>query len=256
MISALEEPARARAYLVEASLNKVESLLEFSLLHSAPVPQARRVAALTLALEGVPATLGAPSAAGQRCVRAGTQLECRVDRRAPQTAGNAHEAALYLRPSLAAPSHERRFIELAQSIAAGTGDAEARIERLLAWMDANIAKASVDAFSAADVLRERRAECQGHAYLFAALARALGLPTRVVNGIVYSPEHGGFLYHTWNEVWLEATGWRAVDATFGQPHADATHLALAIGESPAEIAPLAAMVGRARVAAIGGIAHW
>jgi transglutaminase-like putative cysteine protease len=174
----------------------------------------------------------------------------------PQAAGDAREAAPFLRPSLAAPSNERRFIELAQSIAAGADRAEVRIERLLAWMDANIAKAAVDAFSATDVLRERRAECQGHAYLFAALARALGLRTRVVNGIVYSPEHSGFLYHTWNEVWLEATGWRAVDATFGQPHADATHLALAIGESPAEIAPLAAMVGRARVAAIGGIAHW
>jgi transglutaminase-like putative cysteine protease len=57
-------------------------------------------------------------------------------------------------------------------------------------------------------------------------------------------------------VWLEGAGWRPVDATFGQPLADATHVALAVGESPAEIAPLAAMVGRARVAAIGGIAHW
>ncbi|HEU4645355.1 MAG TPA: transglutaminase-like domain-containing protein, partial [Burkholderiales bacterium] len=109
---------------------------------------------------------------------------------------------------------------------------------------------------AADVLRERRAECQGHAYLFAALARALGLPTRVVNGLVYTPEHHGFLYHTWNEVWIEGGGWQPVDATFAQPLADATHLALAVGESAADIAPLAAMVGRARIAALGDVAHW
>ena len=256
MISALEEPARARAYLVEASLNKDEALLEFSLLRSAPVAEPRRVAALTVVLEGVPAALEAPEASGQRCARAGARLECRVDRRAPQAAGDARQAAPYLRPSLAAPSNERRFLELAQSIAGGGSSAQARIERLLAWMDANIDKAAVDAFSAADVLRERRAECQGHAYLFAALARALGLPARVVNGVVYLAEHGGFLYHTWNEVWLEGAGWRAVDATFGQPLADATHVALVVGESPAELAPLAAMVGRARVAAIGGIAHW
>jgi hypothetical protein len=256
MISALEEPSRAQAYLVEASLSKDETLLDFSLLRSAPVDEPRRVAALTLVLEGVPAALEAPSAGGQRCAREGTRLECRVDRRAPAAAGDAQQAAPYLLPSLAAPSNERRFVELAQSIAHGAGGAPARIERLLAWIDANIAKSAVDAFSAADVLRERRAECQGHAYLFAALARALGLPTRVVNGLVYSEEHGGFLYHTWNEVWLEGAGWRPVDATFGQPLADATHVALAVGESPAEIAPLAAMVGRARVAAIGGIAHW
>ena len=256
MISALEAPSRAQAYLVEASLNKDEALLDFSLLRSAPVHEPRRVAALTLVLEGVPAALEAPSASGQRCAREGARLECRVDRRAPAAAGDARQAAPYLLPSLAAPSNERRFLELAQSIAGDAGGAQARIERLLAWIDANIAKAAVDAFSAADVLRERRAECQGHAYLFAALARALGLPTRVVNGLVYSAEHGGFLYHTWNEVWLEGAGWHPVDATFGQPLADATHVALAVGESAAELAPLAAMVGRARVAAIGGVAHW
>jgi hypothetical protein len=256
MISALEEPLRARAYLVEASLNKDEALLEFSLLRSAPVDEPRRVAALTLVLEGVPAALEVPAGSGQRCTRDGARLECRVDRRAPAATGDARPPARYLLPSLAAPSNEHRFIELAQSIAGDAGSAQAKIERLLAWMDANIDKAAVDAFSAADVLRERRAECQGHAYLFAALARALGMPTRVVNGVVYSAEHGGFLYHTWNEVWLGGAGWRPVDATFGQPLADATHVALAVGETPAEIAPLAAMVGRARVAAIAGIVHW
>jgi hypothetical protein len=47
-----------------------------------------------------------------------------------------------------------------------------------------------------------------------------------------------------------------VDATFGQPHADATHVALAVGESAAELAPLAGMVGRARIASLDGLAHW
>jgi transglutaminase-like putative cysteine protease len=256
MISALEDAPRARAYLVEASLHTDESLLEVRLLRAAPVPQARRAAALSLVLEHVPAAIAAPVARGQRCARHGARLACRIDRRAPGPAADARETARYLRPSLAAPSNERQFLELAQSVTAGADGAAAKVERLLAWMDANIAKAAVDAFSAADVLRERRAECQGHAYLFAALARAIGLPTRVVNGLVYVPEHGGFLYHTWNEVWLDGDGWRPVDATFGQPIADATHVALALGETPAEIAPLAAMVGRARIASIGAIAHW
>lgn len=255
MVSALEEPERARAYLVEASLSKDESLLEFSLLRSDPVPAPRRAAALSIVLEGVPRTLAVPDSGGQRCVRAGERLECRVDRRATTPAADAG-IARYLRPTVAAPSNERRFIELAREVTRGAPDADSRVARLLSWIDANIAKEAIDAFSAADVLRERRAECQGHAYLFAALARALEIPTRVVNGVVYAPEHGGFLYHTWNEVWLEGSGWRPVDATFGQPHADATHLALAVGESPAELAPLAGMVGRARVAALGGVAHW
>jgi hypothetical protein len=256
LISALEEPAAARAYLVEASLAKDEALIEFSLLPSAPVADARRAAALTVELEGVPQALDVPASAGQRCARDGTRLACRIDRRAAHASPAAPELERYLQPTLAAPSNERRFIELAASIAGDAPSAEARIARLIAWIDDNIAKEAVDAFSAADVLRERRAECQGHAYLFAALARALGLPTRVVNGVVYSPEHGGFLYHTWNEVWMAGAGWRAVDATFGQPVADATHVALAVGESAAALAPLAAMVGRARIAGLGGVAHW
>jgi transglutaminase-like putative cysteine protease len=123
-------------------------------------------------------------------------------------------------------------------------------------MDANIAKEAVDAFSAVDVLRNRKAECQGHAYLFAALARAAGIPTRIVNGLVYSEAHAGFLFHTWNEAWIAGRGWRPVDATFGQPHADATHVKLVEGETPGELVPLAGLVGRVRIASVRPLAHW
>jgi hypothetical protein len=256
MISALEEPAKARAYLVEASLAKQESLLDFSLMRSAPVPQPRRTSALHIVLEDVPAVVGAPRAGGQRCTRAAERLDCRIDRRAgapPEVSGDVQR---YLRPSIAVPSHEGQFVELSRRLHVDAADADGSIDRLLAWMDENIAKEAIDAFSAADVLRERRGECQGHAYLFAALARAGGLPTRVVNGIVYVPEYRGFLYHTWNEVWIAGEGWRPVDATFSQPRADATHVALAVGENAAQLAPLAAMVGRARIASVDAIAHW
>ena len=255
MISGLESPERARAYLVEASLNKDEALLDFSLLRAPPLEAPRRIAALTIAIDGVPAALRPPGSGGQHCERDAARLDCRIDRRSPR-ADDGPKPVAYLQPTLAVPSHERQFTDLARSIASGAADDGGRIDRLLAWIEANIAQEAVDAFSAADVLRERRGECQGHAYLFAALARALGMPTRVVNGLVYSAPQGGFLYHTWNEVWIAGEGWRPVDATFGQPVADATHVALAVGEGAAEIAPLTAMVGRARIASVGGAAHW
>jgi transglutaminase/protease-like cytokinesis protein 3 len=106
------------------------------------------------------------------------------------------------------------------------------------------------------VLRERRAECQGHAYLFAALARASGVPVRVVNGLAYSDEHGGFLYHTWNEAWIAGRGWQPVDATFGQPHADATHLKLLEGEAAGDLLPLVNLVGRIKVSSVTALARW
>ena len=123
-------------------------------------------------------------------------------------------------------------------------------------MDANIAKEAADSFTATDVLHARRAECQGHAYLFAAFARALGIPTRIVNGIAYSADHGGFLYHSWNEAWIAGRGWQPVDATFGQAHADATHVKLIEGETAAELVPLVNLVGRVRVQSVSALARW
>jgi transglutaminase-like putative cysteine protease len=77
-----------------------------------------------------------------------------------------------------------------------------------------------------------------------------------VNGIVYSEAHGGVLYHTWNEAWLEGSGWQAFDATFRQARADATHVKLIEGESLASLVPLAAMVGKARVESVRALARW
>jgi len=136
---------------------------------------------------------------------------------------------------------------LARSIAPDAAmPADEKIGAVLGWLAKNIRQEPVDAFSALDVLDARRGECQGHAYLYAALARALGVPTRVVNGLVYTSDYAGFLYHTWAES-LVAGSWRAVDPTFAQGQADATHIALARGESPAELASLVDWVGNTRI---------
>jgi hypothetical protein len=250
LISALEDESRARRYLVEASLNKRDALVEFSLLRAGPIEAPRRVSRMEIVLAGVPGNF---AAADPACRRAADRLECRIDRSAPPAGG---DPARYLAPTLAVPSVLKEIRDLANEINKGSTSADQTIARLIAWMDANIAKEAVDAFSAADVLRARRGECQGHSYLFAAFARALGVPARVVNGIAYSEEHGGFLYHTWNEAWIAGRGWRPVDATFGQAHADATHVKLIEGETAAELLPLVNLVGRVRVASVSALARW
>ena len=242
LISGLEDEASARRYLVEASLNKRESMVDFSLLRAGPLQAPRSATRMEISLEGVPAGFELPSDGGQTC----RDARCVVDRTAPLAQG---DPARYLKASLAAPSNFAEIRDLAAKVA-GAGSEPEKIGRILSWMDANIAKQAVDSFTAADVLRERRAECQGHAYLFAALARASGIPARIVNGLVYSAEHGGFLYHTWNEAWIAGRGWQPVDATFGQLHADATHLKLIEGEQAAELVPLVGLVGRIKVASV------
>ena len=95
------------------------------------------------------------------------------------------------------------------------------------WVYDNMEKTLVDSFTALHALKARKGECQSHANLFTAISRAAGIPTRVVNGLVYSSQFKGFVYHAWTEVFVGE--WRALDPTFGQDIVDATHIKLAEG---------------------------
>lgn len=79
--------------------------------------------------------------------------------------------------------------------------------------------------NAVQVLETRQGDCNEHTVLYVALARALGLPARTAVGLVYV--NGAFFYHAWPEVWLGE--WVAVDPTFGQYPADASHIRFVVG---------------------------
>jgi transglutaminase-like putative cysteine protease len=144
------------------------------------------------------------------------------------------------------PSTDPRIRDLAATIVAGKPTGREQVQAMLDWIRQNIRKEPADVFSALDVLTTGRAECQGHAYLFAAFARASGIPTRVANGLVYSEELKGFAYHAWNESLIDGE-WIAVDPMFGQLQADATHLTLLYGENLGDLAPLTAWIGATRI---------
>jgi hypothetical protein len=246
LISFLEDADSANRFLALASLNKKGNLVEYSLVRpDRAIGNARAAAGLRVALTGSERL--PPSDAWQRCARSGAEIVCATGRAAgpqgPETAPGEALRERYLRPSVAAQSADPAIRELAAKIAGGAASDEARVARILAWLDANIEKAPIDAFSALDVLRQRKAECQGHAYLYTALARAAGVPTRVASGLVYSEQFQGFLYHSWAES-LVGARWQAVDPIFGQQAADATHLKLVEGEDLADLMPLTESVGK------------
>jgi transglutaminase-like putative cysteine protease len=137
---------------------------------------------------------------------------------------------------------------LAVEIAGQDRDAAAVARKLLDWVFENLAKeATVSVPNAVQVLEMRKGDCNEHAVLYAALARAAGLPARMVAGTVYNPgegdSSGAFYYHAWNLVWLGR--WVAVDPTFGQFPADATHVAFVEGGPDKDIALIGA-IGRIR----------
>jgi hypothetical protein len=244
LIAGLEDERRAKRDLARAALGQDEALLELGLIRTAtPIAAPREAAHLRLSVMSPAAGTLPPSDSRQDCRTVGADAECLL-RRVPAPAGSAKPADL--QPSVAVPSADRRIRELAASIVAGKPTAREQAQAMLDWIGRNVRKEPADVFSALDVLTSGRAECQGHAYLFAGLARASGIPTRVANGLVYSAELKGFAYHAWNESLIDGE-WLAIDPMFGQLEADATHLRLVYGENLGDLAPLAGWIGSTRI---------
>jgi transglutaminase-like putative cysteine protease len=95
---------------------------------------------------------------------------------------------------------------------------------------------------ASDVLRAQTGDCTEHALLAVALLRALGIPAREVYGLVYSRMGGvdGLYWHDWVEI-RSGGEWIAIDPTYGQPVADATHIALSGSDRSEAIGLIAAL---------------
>lgn len=80
---------------------------------------------------------------------------------------------------------------------------------------------------ATDVLKNPSGVCRDYTVLFAAIARAAGIPTRITGGLVFA--RGDFYYHAWNEVWTGAS-WVPFDSTLTTDFVDATHIKLTEGD--------------------------
>ena len=132
---------------------------------------------------------------------------------------------------------------LAARLARGQRDPRIVAERINRWVYDSLEKRITFGIpSALQVLRSRSGDCNEHAQLYVALARAAGIPARIAAGLAYID--GKFYYHAWPEVYLR--DWVAVDPTFGQFPADAAHLRFVVGGLGRQ-AELLRLMGRLRV---------
>ena len=140
--------------------------------------------------------------------------------------GGRRDLNRYVAPDPLIQSSDPRIQAQARQLAGRRRDPE-RVARLLSdWVYQELDKrVTLTVPSAVEVLRTRQGDCNEHAILFVALARAVGLPARTAAGLVYI--NGSFYYHAWSEVYLGE--WVAIDPTFGQFPADASHLRFTIG---------------------------
>ena len=254
IISALESRMDAQRYLSQAAFNKDDLLIEFSLIKSEPLGYPpEKLQSMTATIKGWDPSIELTDDERQICHRFGSEVTCRVskfsidsNREQFSPPINSDTLQRYLLPTFAISSEHPEIRHIARNIVKGVDDDWQRVNLLIDWMQRHIKREAVDAFTALDVLKSRRAECQGYAMLFAAFARSLGIPTRIANGIVYLPQFNGFLYHSWNESYIEDR-WLAIDAIFNQIPADATHVKLLEGETLSDLLPLVNLIGKLRV---------
>lgn len=141
-----------------------------------------------------------------------------------------------------------RVREAAREALSGETRPEHAVRRLKRFVYERLRKVpTVSVPNVLQVLDLGEGDCNEHAVLFAGLARAAGLPARVVAGVVYA--NGAFQYHAWNEVWLGGR-WISVDPVFDQFPADVTHVKFVSGD-PEDHLAMVGVIGRLRLDVVG-----
>jgi hypothetical protein len=155
--------------------------------------------------------------------------------------GNDYAGDLAATPFL--QSDHPRIRSAARAAIGEEHDALHAAERLNDWVYQRLRKVpTISIPNALQVLDMGEGDCNEHAVLLAALARAAGIPARVVAGAVYLD--GAFLYHAWCELWLGQ--WVPIDPAFHQFPADATHIKFVVG-GPEEHLAMLSVIGRLHI---------
>ena len=212
-----------------------------------PLEKARQIKWLQLRIGGVePERL---PASGPRQMRRGSILTVTREPLPTEqaTLDLADDVKPYLAPAPMIQSDAPRIRALAAELAAGADTPLGQVKAIMTWMDANIQKRPVLSLpDALNTLDQRMGDCNEHAVLLAALARAAGIPAQIEAGLVY--QKGRFYYHAWNRVFIN--GWVTVDALMGQIPADATHIRLARGDLSEQMGILP-MIGKLEISILG-----
>jgi len=139
-----------------------------------------------------------------------------------------------MQPTSYIQSDNSEIIALAKRAVGDTRDAATVVRKIEAFVNEYITNRSLSVgyASAAEVAASRQGDCSEFAVLTAAMCRAVGIPARVVFGLVYtenlSRRENMFGCHAWVEAYVGGR-WVGLDATKGAGGVGAGHIALAIG---------------------------
>lgn len=235
----LKEESPAGLSLLRQSVQEVKNLpsrgMSLDMVAQTAIPVATPIAdassrrAIDLRLSGV--QLGNFQLSGGRQRLDGERLEIRREelRQVSTQKLPITDARLqpYLRPTPFLQSDHPSIRALSAQILQGETNALRAALKIKDWVYKELAKEpTVSIPNALEVLRTKKGDCNEHAVLFNALARAAGIPAKTVVGVVYL--RGAFYYHAWSEIWLG--NWISLDPVLNQFPADVTHVKFLEGE--------------------------
>jgi hypothetical protein len=125
----------------------------------------------------------------------------------------AAEFAAELGESRFIKPHDPKIVGAAREVTRGKANTLEAVRALSEWVSKYVEPAYIaDTLSGPEVLAYRKGKCSEIATLFASMARAVGIPTRIVLGDRLLPGMWGG--HMWNEVYVGR--WISVDAGYNE----------------------------------------
>jgi hypothetical protein len=245
-----EDPKLLGAFVGGLAISKKDLIYDFSMVRvEPPIANLPKLSGLVVEVSGWSDALQLLQEGGQSVEKSG---EGRIVVRTGSAVVASGEPAKaeqpresYLKAADKIESDAPEMVAKARELAAGKKDTRETAQALSTWTADWLKDTVEDGGGALASLKGRSGNCQTHARLYTALARAAGIPTRFVSGMVYQ-EGKGFLYHSWAESRL-GDAWVAVDPTYNQLPADPTHLKFFEGHTMDDMTPIIAIIGRIRI---------
>ncbi len=250
VITRAEDSRSLAAYVAALTISRKARISGFSLVQPAPsLKNQEKLRGLSLEISGWNSSLPLLQEGGQLVERAGEgKITVKTGTAVPTASqkGPASPAATdqtkYLKPAEGIESEAPEMVAQARKLAEGKKNGGEIARALVTWTTEWLKEGVDDGDGALASLLSRKGNCQTHARLYTALARAAGIPTRYVSGLVLL-EGKGFFYHSWAESFLDGQ-WVAVDPTYNQMPADPTHLKFFEGHTREDLAPIASIIGK------------
>lgn len=145
-------------------------------------------------------------------------------------------------------SDDPLVMQKAREIVGEEKDPVAAARLINTWVYSHLKKVPTPSVpDAVIILQSAQGDCNEHAVLAAALARAVGLPARIAVGLVYSGD--GFYYHAWVTYW-SGTTWFTADPLMNRLPVTPSYVTLLYGDVDKHVNVIS-FLGRLKITILG-----